>query len=107
MEQILLIDPDPEHACAVARALEMLRCKIAICPDHESAASLISVQAFAVIVAAVTPSPGWDGLVDAVRHVALQLPQSPQIVCLLRSPYRGPSERVYAARRGFRVVYER
>jgi hypothetical protein len=31
----------------------------------------------------------------------------PPIICLMRGPYRGPNERVYAARKGFKVVYER
>ena len=107
MEQILLIDPDPEHACAAASALKTLRCEVAICPNPRTAAALIARRAFAVIVAAVPPKAGWDSFVDTVRHVALQLPQPPEIICLLRGPYCGPSERVYAARKGFKVIYER
>jgi hypothetical protein len=57
-------------------------------------------------VVVCTPGMDWDIRVEFVRHLALRMSEPPQIVCLLRGAYRSPNERVYAARRGFKVVYE-
>jgi hypothetical protein len=65
------------------------------------------MKVFEVIVVVTTPGPNWHSVVEAIRHEINDSPDPPQIVCLLLGPYRGPAERVYAARKGFKVIYER
>jgi hypothetical protein len=60
-----------------------------------------------VVVIVTTPGPNWNVGVEAIRHATNHMPEMPQIVCLLRGPYRGPAEKVYAAMKGFKVIYER
>jgi len=60
---------------------------------------------------AVVPGPSEDWRVVVARlreamHRAGVAEHGP-IICLLPRPYRGPEERVFAARRGVRIIYER
>jgi len=106
MGQILLFDPDAEHARQIAAAFRCISTQTVICADTQTAASLIDARAFDVAVVVALPGLDWDLPVEFIRHSALRRAEPPQIVCLLRGPYRGPSVRVYAARKGFKVVYE-
>jgi ActR/RegA family two-component response regulator len=107
MDRVLLLDRDEEHAAGVAEVLQTVSCYITICSELKDTISLLHSQAFAVVVVVTRANADWSGLIESVRHAALPLPDPPQIVCLIRGPYRGPDEKVYAARRGFTVIYER
>ncbi len=107
MGQILLFDADAEHARQIAAVLGCISCQTTICADTQTAVSFLERQPFDVVLVVTVPRLDWDISVEFIRHAALQVPEPPRIVCLLRGPYRGPSERVYAARKGFRIIYER
>lgn len=107
MEQILLLDTDAEHARQIAAVLGCIPCQTTICVDAQTAVTLLKKRTFDVVLVVAVPKLDWDVQVEFVRHAALQVPEPPQIVCLLRGPYRGPAERVYGARKGFKVMYER
>jgi hypothetical protein len=106
MEQILLFDADAEHARQIVAALGSISCRATICVDIQSAVSLLERQLFDVVLVVTVPRLDWDISVEFVRHSVLRLAEPPRIICLLRGPYCGPNARVYAARKGFRVVYE-
>ena len=106
MEQVLLVDSDSEHARAMASALRSISCQATICAGVKSAMALMRRCGFAAIVVVAVPGASWTDPIEAIRHVAFQAIEPPQIICLLRGPYRGPTERVYAARKGFKVIYE-
>lgn len=106
MGRILLFDPDAEHARQVAAALRCISTQTMICADIQSAVSLLNARVFDVALVVALPGLDWDLPVEFIRHSALRCAEPPQIVCLLRGPYRGPNVRVYAARKGFKVVYE-
>jgi len=106
MEQILVIDRDPIHRSALTEALGRYSRSTLACVCLEEALSAIERQAFTLIIVVAHARVDWYADVDIIRHAALRQLHPPQIVCLLRGPYRGPTEQVYAARRGFRVVYE-
>jgi hypothetical protein len=106
MGQILIFDPDANHANDLAWALGKISCHTTICLDLQRATSFLLVRAFDAFIVSATSSSDWRGLMETIRQAALQSPDPPQIVCLLRGPYSGPTERVYAARRGFKVIYE-
>jgi DNA-binding NtrC family response regulator len=107
MEQILIVDPDTIHACTVTEALRRVSRSILACTCAEDAIAAIEREALAVIIVVADVRIDWYVDVDVIRHVAFQHPDPPRIICLLRGPYCGPSDRVYATRKGFKVIYER
>ena len=106
MSRVLLLDADEHHAKQIEWALRSISCQTTTCAETESAISLLHRQRCDVIVVVCRPGMDWDIRIEFIRHAVIQLPEPPRIVCLMRGPYRGPNERVYAARRGFKVVYE-
>jgi hypothetical protein len=106
MGRVLLLDADGRHAKQVEGALRAISCQTTISADLQSSISLLQRQQFDAVVVVSNPGMDWDIRVEFIRHAALRLPEPPLIVCLLRGLYRGPNERVYAARKGFKVVYE-
>jgi DNA-binding NtrC family response regulator len=106
MEQILVVDPDTIHSFAVAEALRRVSRSILTCTRVEDAIVVMEREALAVIVVVADIRVNWYADLDAIRHVALGQSNPPRIVCLLRGPYCGPSDKVYGARKGFTVIYE-
>jgi len=108
MEQILLLDADPEHAPRVEQALRSVCRQIVLCADSQLASSLLRTCHFDLAVVVPAPSDAkWCDWVESIRAPVRDTHNPPMVVCLLRRPYRGPDEKVYAARKGFKVVYER
>ena len=106
MNQILLLDPDPHHAAAVMAALRGIPCRVLVVPDLCNAIHLVRVQTVECVVVVSSPDTDWQTLVDAIQLTARGLPDQPDIICLLRGPYRGSNDRVYAARKGFVLLHE-
>ena len=106
MGKILLLDDNTEHAEQIAEVLHNIACQTTTCPDVENAVSLLQRRSFDAVVVVSVPGLNWDIGVQVIRRAAFQIPEPLPVVCLLRSPYCGPSERIYAARHGFKVVYE-
>ena len=106
MSRVLLLDPDGDHAKQIEWVLRGISCQTTACTDVQGALSLLQRRQFDVVLVVSVPGVDWDLRVDFIRRAVIRLPDSPQIVCLLRGPYRNPAERVYAARKGFKVVYE-
>jgi hypothetical protein len=106
MGHILIFDPDANHANDLAWALGSISCQTTICLDLRRATSLLFVRSFDAVIVSAKSRSDWTGPMEAIRQAALRSPDPPQIVCLLRGPYNGPTERVYAARRGVKVIYE-
>jgi hypothetical protein len=106
MSRVLLSDPDSQHAREIASTLRTLSCQTTTCSDLPTALLLLETEYFEVVLVVASCKTGWELTVDAIRQAAWNLSDPPQVICLLRGPYRGPSERVYAARKGFKVVYE-
>jgi len=106
MSFVLLLDPDPHHAAAVVGALRVISCKTLVASDLRNAIHLLSTQAVECVVMASVADGVWHHEVDAISHAAHELPDPPDIICLLRGPYRGPNDRVYAARKGVVLIHE-
>ena len=106
MEHVLLIDANSQHASDVANALVGLRCVVTICFTLEKALSMLEQKAWDVLVYSPGSVAEWHSRVECIRSVTMCLTEPPQIVCLLPGPRHGPSDRIYAARKGFTVIYE-
>lgn len=106
MHHVLLLDPDVVHARQVASALESICCQTTMVAAQDFSAAFISEGKFDAVVVVSFGGSGWYGFMEAVRRAALQTICPPEIIALLRTPYRDPAEKVFAARKGFKVVYE-
>jgi hypothetical protein len=106
MNCILLFDPDLHYAAAVMTALRGIPCRVLVSPDLRNAIHLMHVQALECVVVVSPPEADWRTLVDAVQLAAREVPEPPDVICLLRGPYRGSNDRVYAARKGFVLLHE-
>lgn len=105
--QVLIVDSDPIHVAELEDALHTVNCRVLVCSEKEEAVDTLRAE-HVDLVAIVPSSPAqWrkeaDSLCDAVR----QLEDKPQIMCILRGPYKGPSDRLYGDRLNIKVVYER
>lgn len=107
MEQILLIDASLEHAHKVALALRAIHCQTVIRHDLPSAVEVLRLRSVEGVILAPSGKNNWHSEVETLRSVLNIMTEPPWIVGLLPGPYRGADDRVYAARKGFSVVYER
>jgi DNA-binding NtrC family response regulator len=107
MGRVLLLDADQDHATAIAWALRNISCQTTTSSNLRSVLSFLQTQKFEVVVVVTTPGPNWNVAVETILYATTHMTELPQVVCMLRGPYRGPNERVYAARKGFRVIYEK
>ena len=103
---ILLLDHDPHHAAAVMAALPNVPCRTIVAPDLNGALHLLHVQPVECAIITCVSDIAWHHQIDFILQAARELPDPPDIICLLRGPYRGPSDRVYAARKGFVLIHE-
>ena len=107
MEQVLIIDPDPIHATDLEDALHPVNCGVLVCSEQEAALNTIRAEHVDLVIM-VPPSPAlWRKDVDSLCDAMRQLEKRPQIVCVLRGPYKGPAERLYGDRLDIKVLYER
>lgn len=106
MNRILLLDHDPHHAAAVVAALRSVPCRTIVVPDLNGAIHLLHVQPVECAIITCASDTAWHHEIDVILQAARELPDPPDIICLLRGPYRGPSDRVYAARKGFVLIHE-
>ncbi len=107
IDQVLIVDSDPIHAAELEDALQTVNCRVLVCSEQESALNAIRAEHFCLVII-VPPSPSvWrkdtGSFCDAVRRLG----RMPEIVCVLRGPYKGPGERLYGDKLGVRVIHAR
>lgn len=107
MNRILLLDADDAHARGIAWALRAISCRTMVCSNLETAVSILQIQTFDAVVVVTSPGRDWEVRVDVIRQATFNTTEQPPVLCLMRGPYRGPAERVYATRTGFTVIYDR
>ncbi len=106
MDTILILDPDPEHAAALGRALMALSCRAILCRGRREALDILRRRVVDIVVLVAKVTDEWKACMEALSGVATQCTNPPGITCIIRGPYGGPSEKLYGARRGIRVIYE-
>jgi len=67
----------------------------------------VRTQLVDLVVMVSASTTGWKAEAELFRDLVRQLPNSPQILCVLRKPYNGPSDRLDGDRLGITVIYER
>lgn len=107
IDQVLIVDSDPVHAADLEDALHMVNCRVLVCSERASALNTLQAEHVDLVVMVPASPTQWRKdakfLCDAVRESEKQ----PQIVCVLRGPYKGPSDRLYGDRLNIKVLYER
>jgi hypothetical protein len=106
MEQILLLDANPEHAQRVALALRAIHCQTIVRANLQSAVEVLHLKSVEGVILTPSSRNNWQTEIETLRGALNFMDEPPWIVCLLSGPYRGSDDRVYAARKGFSVVYE-
>jgi ActR/RegA family two-component response regulator len=107
VDTILILDPDHEHAAALGRALIALSCRTILCRGRQEALDILRRRVVDVVVLVAKVTDEWKTCMEALSAAARQCVNPPGMACILRGPYGGPSEKLYGARRGIRVIYER
>lgn len=95
MDRVVVVDSDSEHALVLKAHLEDAGCLVEICSNVRLAPVITGRQDTHVAVL-VHQSPTWwrtdlRSFCDAVAR----LDRPPAVICLLRWPSQGPSDRLY------------
>ena len=108
MVRILILDPDENHAGALALALTQRNFAVTMAPLDEAAGAPLDqpLGEFAVIVLdlSLDRPTDWE-LLDSVSKLVRSEVSRPMVLCLSRV-YRGPGTKLAVERRGARLVYE-
>jgi DNA-binding response OmpR family regulator len=106
MEKVLIVDPDPIHAIALKEALEAANYFVSVHHDHRTAMHAVVSQGIRAIVL-VSSSPSWwrNDLKTFCESVA-NIKHAMDVVCLLRWPSIGPTDRLFGDELNVRVLHE-
>lgn len=109
MAHILLLDPDEEHARALAAELKRYGHSVAIYADMQVILNDMkrdTVEVDVVIVDLTSDRPEvWEAL-DQIWRLTWKRAETLMVLCISRV-YRGPRMKLEVERRGARMVYER
>jgi hypothetical protein len=106
LDTVLILDSDPQHAAELEYALTALSCRAIFCRGRREALNILRRRVVDVVVLVARVTDEWKACMEALSGAAMQCANPPGMACILRGPYEGPSEKLYGARRGIRVIYE-
>lgn len=106
MDTVLILDSDPQHAAELERVLTALSCRAILCRERRSALDILGQRVVDIVVLVAKVTDEWKASMEVLSGAARQSTNPPGLACILRGPYEGPSEKLYGARRGIRVIYE-
>lgn len=106
MEWVVIVDPDSIHAMALKDALEAANYFVSAHGDHRTATqTVISRGVSAVVFVSSSPS-WWRADVKAFRESMAKAKHAVDVVCLLRWPSTGPTDRLFGDELNVRVLHE-
>ena len=107
IDQVLIVDSDPIHVAELEDALHSINCRVSVCAEQEAALNTIRAEHVDLVIMVPTSPVLWRKDAECFCGAVRQLEEQPQIVCVLRGPYKGPGERLYGDRLNIKVMYER
>ena len=107
MGNILIFDADSDLAIDLEHRLREVSCRTFVCTHKQQMFDVLKKHQLDVAILICGVSVDWKAAAASLRNAVRQLHSQPQIVCVLRRPYNGPSDRLYGARQGVRVIYEK
>lgn len=107
MGHVLILDPDATHAAELTHELRTVSSCTEVCSQSQEVIDIVNRRQIDVVILVSDSSSDWKRSAELLRDTVNPLPNPPQIVCVLRGEYRGPGDRLYGARRGIKVIYEK
>jgi DNA-binding NtrC family response regulator len=106
MEQILIVDPDRNHAIGLKEALEAADCCVSVHHDHRTAMKAVIPQGISTVVFVSSSPSWWRNDLKALCESAANIQHTIAVVCLLRWPSIGPADRLFGDQLNVRVFHE-
>lgn len=107
IDQVLIVDSDPIHAADLENALHTVNCRVLVCPEQQAALNTMRAEHVDLVVLVPSSPALWRKNAELLCGALRQLEERPQIVYVLRCPYKGADERLYGDRLNIKVLYER
>ena len=106
MEQVLIVDPDPIHAIALKEALEAANYFVSVHRNHQTATHAAVSQSISAVVFVSSSPSWWRNDLKAFCASVANTKHAMDIVCLLRWPSIGPTDRLFGDELNVRVLHE-
>jgi DNA-binding response OmpR family regulator len=106
MEQVLIVDPDPVHAIALKESLEAANYFVSVHRDHRTAMQAVGSQGISTVVFVSSSPSWWRNDLKAFCESAANTKQAMDVICLLRWPSIGPTDRLFGDELNVRVLHE-
>lgn len=95
MDRVVIVDSDSDHALTLKSHLESVGCFVEVCSNARFASAMVTKQGAQVVVLVYQSPAWWKGDVRKLCDAMAKLDESPVVLCLLRWPPQGPSDRLY------------
>lgn len=106
MGRVMIVDADAAHVAAMEEALLAINCKVAVCAELSAAVETLRTEPIDVVVMVHSSRAQWKKDVDSLCRAVRELEEQPHVLCVLRGPYRGPSDRLYGDQLNVQVLHE-
>lgn len=106
MGRVMIVDADAVHVAAMEEALLAVNCKVVVCAELPAAVETLRTEPVDVVVMVHSSRAPWKKDVESLSKAVRQLEEQPHVLCILRGPYRGPSDRLYGDQLNVRVLHE-
>jgi hypothetical protein len=93
------------HAAELELALKPVRW-VAVCSERQEAIEAVKSIDIDLVVLVPDPPIHWKKDAESIRGVIGELPNPPEVLCILRRPCKGPSDRLHGDRLKVKVIYE-
>jgi CheY-like chemotaxis protein len=107
IESVVVVDPDLVHAENLKEALVAAGCKVSVHPDPRNAVEALAAEEVDALVIVPRSRSWWMQDLKNLRDALTRLDNLPEILCLLRWPSEGPTDRLYGDQLDVRVLHER
>jgi hypothetical protein len=105
MDRVLILDSDPIHAAELESALQGVR-SVSVFHERQDVVETVKRQAIDLLVIVPNPPIHWRTDAESIRGAINGLRNPPEVLCILRRPCKGPSDRLHADRLKVKVIYE-
>jgi hypothetical protein len=107
MDQVLIIDSDPIHAAELEDALLAVNFRVFVSIE-ELPTAIEANLAVGINLVVFVPhfAAGWRNDLELICRATRSLVRQPAILCVLRWPSNGPSDRIFGDLLNVRVLHE-
>jgi DNA-binding response OmpR family regulator len=106
INRVLIWDADSTHLAELKDALRKINCRLSLCSDSRTAIEILQREPIDVVVMVPELPSFWKKDAEAICEAVGPLEDRPQVVCILRAAYKGPSDRLLGDKLKIRIIYE-